>query len=135
MPPRSSAPGTPQEWVARARSNLALAKGEKSEEVCWEDLCFNAQQAAEKALKAVLQHKAILFRYIHDLEELITTLEKHGVAVPQEVKGAVTLTQYALETRYPGGFEPVSEAEYHRALTLAEQVVGWAEGVLSEKEE
>ena len=24
MPPRSSAPGTPQEWLARARSNLAF---------------------------------------------------------------------------------------------------------------
>ena len=133
MPPHRRVPGTPQEWLARAKSNLVVAEGEKAEEIFWEDLCFEAQQAAEKALKAVLQSRAIRFRCVHSLEELITTLERHGVAVPENVKEAVVLTQYALETRYPGNFEAVSEIEYRRALDLAEQVVSWAEKVLSEK--
>jgi HEPN domain-containing protein len=124
MPPLSRAPGSPQEWLARAKSNLAVARKEKTEDIFWEDLCFNAQQAAEKAIKAVLQHRTILFKYVHDLEELVTTLEKHGVAVPERVKETAILTPYALETRYPGGFEPVGEAEYRRALALAEQVIG-----------
>ncbi|HEV8716201.1 MAG TPA: HEPN domain-containing protein [Candidatus Binatia bacterium] len=133
MPPRRKAPGTPREWLARAKSNLAMARREKTEEVFWEDLCFETQQAAEKALKAVLQSKAIRFRYVHSLEELITTLERHRIVVPENIKEAVVLTQYALETRYPGTFEAVSEEEYRRALDLAEQVVSWAEKVLSEK--
>jgi HEPN domain-containing protein len=132
MPPRKRAPGTPQEWLARAKSNLAIARKGKTEEMFWEDLCFNTQQAAEKAIKAVLQHRAIRFRYVHNLEELLTTLEKHGVVIPAGVNEAVILTQYALETRYPGGFEPVNEAEYRRAVILAEQVVSWAEEMLSE---
>jgi HEPN domain-containing protein len=110
-----------------------MARREKTEDLCWEDLCFETQQAAEKALKAVLQSRAIRFRYVHSLEELITTLERHRIVVPENVKEAVVLTQYALETRYPGDFEAVSETEYRRALDLAEQVVSWAEKVLSEK--
>ncbi|MFQ5629890.1 MAG: HEPN domain-containing protein [bacterium] len=76
-------PGTPEEWLARAKSNLALAKQQKPEDAFWEDLCYNAQQAAEKALKAVLQHSSITFRYIHDLDELITSLENSKVIVPE----------------------------------------------------
>ncbi|MDZ7305362.1 MAG: HEPN domain-containing protein [candidate division KSB1 bacterium] len=59
---------------------------EKPEEVVWEDFCFNAQQAAEKSLKAVLQYKGIVFRYVHDLDEFILQLEKNGIEVPDDVK-------------------------------------------------
>ena len=131
MPPRKTIPGTPQEWLARAKSNLFMAKSAKVEEIFWEDLCFNAQQAAEKSLKAVLQYRQIPFRYVHDLEELITTLENHKVVVPQNVKDAEVLSQYAFATRYPGDLEEVTEEEYHRAIALAEQVVHWAESLLT----
>ena len=46
-------PEDPREWLNRARSNLALAKNTCDNSVYFEDLCFNAQQAAEKAIKAV----------------------------------------------------------------------------------
>jgi len=41
-------------WLRRARSNLAIARTGKQKNVILEDLCFEAQQAAEKALKALL---------------------------------------------------------------------------------
>jgi len=37
-------------WLKRAKSNLIRAKQPKHEEVFWEDLCFDAQQAVEKSL-------------------------------------------------------------------------------------
>jgi HEPN domain-containing protein len=41
-------------WIRRAKSNLAIAKaGKPTGDVLYEDLCFDAQQAAEKALKAL----------------------------------------------------------------------------------
>lgn len=43
----------PQIWLDRAKSNLSLAKTQK-EDVLLEDLCFEAQQATEKATKALL---------------------------------------------------------------------------------
>src|SRR5262245_44069890 len=47
------APDDPREWLSRARSNLArAAHGPHLPEVYLEDLCFDAQQAAEKAIRA-----------------------------------------------------------------------------------
>ncbi len=127
----SSIPGSPKEWLERAKSNLALARAEKPEGVFWEDMCYNAQQAAEKALKAALQYYHITFRYIHDLEELIENFEKNGVAFPSDLKQATILTQYAIETRYPGHFDEITEDDYRQALEIAERLVDWAESVIS----
>ena len=53
MPRRD--PSDPREWLRRARSSLALASTTPaSPEVLYEELCFEAQQAAEKAVKSVL---------------------------------------------------------------------------------
>lgn len=92
----------------------------------YEDLCFHAQQAAEKALKALYVFRGWTFRYTHDLEKLITDLRKKGLSIPDEVQESVTLTGYAFEARYPGVADPVTQAEYTRAVTLAERMVEWA---------
>lgn len=53
MPPERFRPEDPMEWLNRARSNLVRAKEVfHISGVYLEDLCFDAQQAAEKALKA-----------------------------------------------------------------------------------
>ena len=130
MPQDSTVPGSPLDWLARAQGSLALAKQPRPESAFWEDQCFLAQQAAEKALKAIYQHKGLLFRYTHDLEELGKGLEDSGVPIPLVVKEAIVLTRYAFETRYPGPFEPVTEEEYREAVHLAEAVLVWAENVI-----
>ena len=127
MPQDRPIPGSPQEWLARARGDLALAAAPLPLGGFYEDLCFHAQQAAEKALKAVYLHRDWTFRYVHDLEELITGLRQNGLRVPEAVEDAVVLTSYAFEARYPGLAEPVSEEEYRQAIELAQTVVRWAE--------
>lgn len=57
MPHNLNELGTPEDWLKRAKSNLAIARQPKTEEIYWEDYCFETQQAAEKALKAVLIFK------------------------------------------------------------------------------
>jgi len=123
-------PDDPREWLNRARSNLALAS-QRVPSVYLEDLCFLAQQAAEKALKAVLIHRRVRFPYIHDLGKLITLIEQSGISVPESVRRAVILSDYAVESRYPGLAEPVTPEEHAEALALAQQVVDWAERVVS----
>lgn len=49
-PPERYLPDDPREWLNRAKSNLAMAKS-RVPEVYLEDLCFEAQQPAEKAIK------------------------------------------------------------------------------------
>ena len=43
--------------------------------------------------------------------------------MPTEISGAVLLTSYEWEARYPGLSEPVTIEEYHEALRQAEVVV------------
>ena len=92
-----------------------------------EDLCFDAQQAAEKAIKALLLKKGVAFPYVHDIAHLLTLVEQTAVHIPDPVRRAEDLTRYAVVTRYPGLVEPVNESHYRDALVSAEAVVRWAE--------
>jgi HEPN domain-containing protein len=127
MAPDASSLGTPHQWLNRAKSNLAIARQPKTDQIYWEDLCFEVQQAAEKALKAVMLAKGIKFRFVHNLSEHLTLLERSGVALPDEVKNAAILTDYSVEARYPGPSEPITEGEFRDSLQIAEAVVAWAE--------
>ena len=124
--PERFPPDDPREWINRARSNLALAKNRVSGAYL-EDLCFEAQQAVEKAIKSVMIRRGIEFPYVHDLGRLLSVLEADGEPIPEEVRSAATLTEYAWEGRYPGVMEPVSEQDYADAIRVAEEVVRWAE--------
>jgi len=130
MPEDRPVPGTAQDWMARAKSDLALARVPLPQGAFYEDLCYHAQQAAEKALKAVYQHRGWLFRYIHDLKELSNGLRRNGLDIPPEVEEAVVLSSFAWEARYPGLNEPVTVEEYQEALRHATAVVVWAEKVI-----
>ena len=127
MPRRIGFTGTPEDWLRRAKGNLARAKQTKPKDAFWEDLCFDAQQAAEKAIKAVLIFRQLEFRKTHDLRGLLTLLDSTGSPIPAEIWKADNLTDYAVETRYPGLSEPVSDSEYRDAVALAEAVVRWAD--------
>ncbi len=110
----------------RARSNLIRAR-QRLPNVYLEDLCFDAQQAAEKALKALCIERGIEFPYVHDLARLITLLQDEGQPMPDEVTEAGRLTRYAVFTRYPGLDDPVTEEDHNRAVSIAERVVEWVE--------
>ncbi|NVM25977.1 MAG: HEPN domain-containing protein [Desulfobacterales bacterium] len=122
--------GSPNGWLKRAKSNLIRAKQPKHEEVFWEDLCFDAQQAVEKSLKALLLFHKIPFRFVHDIAELLTVLEQNGISLQEQIREAAELSDYAVEARYPGPMEPVSEDEYKEAVRIAETVVSWVENLI-----
>lgn len=123
-------PDNPREWLNRARSNPAQAEqGIKIPDVYLEDLCFNAQQAAEKALKAVLIEHKIEFPYVHDLVKLMGTLLQGGVEVPDRIREAARISQYAVAARYPRSLEPLTRRDYEKAIILA-TVVRWAEDII-----
>jgi len=122
-----------QIWLRRARSNLLLAQKGKRRGILLEDLCFNAQQAAEKALKAVCIFRELDFPKTHSLVRLLDILAAGGVQVPEAVQMADILTQYAVQTRYPGPIEEVTPDEYTEAVALAAKVVFWAEEFVQQK--
>ncbi|MBI4703780.1 MAG: HEPN domain-containing protein [Deltaproteobacteria bacterium] len=119
-------PTNPREWLRRALSNLARASHSPGDpRVLLADLCFDAQQAAEKALKAVLVLRSIPFPRTHSLPELIDLLTAHAEGVPEEVREAAGLTRYAVATRYPGFDEDVESDDWREAVDWAERVVRW----------
>ena len=93
------------------------------------DACFDAQQAAEKAVKAVLVHFNINFPYTHNLTDLLNLLLKAGHTIPDEVLQAGRLTEYAVEARYPPSLEKVTDEEYREALEIANHVYEWASNI------
>ena len=127
--PERFPPDDPREWLNRAKSNLAMASS-RAPGAYLEDLCFEAQQAAEKAIKAVMMKRDIEFPFVHDLNRLMSILEQAGESVPEGVRRAELLTKYATATRYPGAMEPVSDQEYADAIVIGEAVVRWAEEVI-----
>ena len=120
-------PGSPADWLRYARSDYRLAAIRLPKGVMLESLCYHAQQAAEKALKAILLHRGISFPFTHNLKTLLECLPK-SVQPPATVLQAARLTQYAVSARYPDDMEPVtSEAERQDAVRLARAVLIWAQ--------
>lgn len=120
-----------EEWLRRAKSNMARAKGGKvSKDILYEDLCYDAQQAVEKALKSLCILNEIVFPKTHDIAYLIELLEKNSLEIPETIQKAKILTSYAIETRYPGDYVEVSENDYIQAIKIAEKVFKWVEKLI-----
>jgi HEPN domain-containing protein len=91
-------------------------------------LCFHCQQAAEKAVKAVLVRFGAEPPRTHALAALMASLpERLCPPCPEDV---ASLTPYATTARYPGEVEPVSRAELAAAVSAATAAVAWAEEVI-----
>lgn len=121
-------PGSPDEWLNHAKSDLRLAylaAGDKA--IRREQVCFHAQQAAEKAIKAVLLAGKIEFPLTHDIEELLEIAESGGIKLPQDVREAGILSPYAVESRYPGYWFEIADADLEEALRAADLTIQWAE--------
>lgn len=63
-------------------------------------LGFHAQQAVEKALKAVCTKQGIEVRRTHDLAALGQSVLSHGTALPISVDALRSLNPFAVEFRY-----------------------------------
>lgn len=113
-------------WLKRAVSDLNIGKaGLKTKDVLPEDACFHAQQCAEKALKAYLRHLDVDFPKTHAIEVLLDLLKTKDVKIPHNVDESFELSQYAVQTRYPGEWEAVTKKEAEGALERAALVLHW----------
>jgi HEPN domain-containing protein len=121
-----------EDWLQRAESNLEIARRARGEKVFLEDLCFEAQQAAEKALKALLIYLSGDYPRVHSFTLLLERLEQHA-AVPEPIREVVELSDYAVQIRYPGDYYPVSKEEYERAMELAERVLQWVRSQIGQE--
>jgi HEPN domain-containing protein len=123
---RKKRESTPAEWMRHARSDLEYARmGFANPEILPEQICFHAQQAVEKSLKALLLHYRIDFHLTHDIQELVEGLKRSGIALPPFMENAINLTPYAVVTRYPGHLADMSQTDIQESISIAEKIVGW----------
>ncbi len=114
-------------WLSKARTDLALATVvlEKGPDMDPWACCFHAQQAAEKALKAVLVANGTEPPYTHDLGALAAVLPD-GVALGVSPADLGDLTTYATGARYvfDAGTEQEDPtwAEAERAVVTAGRI-------------
>ena len=103
-----------ERWFRKAENDLLnIINNLKADEIPADTLCFHAQQAAEKYLKAYLVSKNIVFPKTHDLELLVRTAEKSNPVFKAILKTAIGLIDYGITPRYPDLiYEPtVDDAE------------------------
>ncbi len=123
------------DWMDQAQGDLAHAKSDV-ERGFYDWACFSAQQAAEKAVKAVFQ-KMGAEAWGHSIADLLEELAESN-PVPEELKDiALELDKAYISTRYPNAHPSGSprrrytRTEAERMTAHAEKIVQFCEGLLS----
>jgi len=112
--------------LGKARDDAtAVRKFAEDPEIAEAVVGFHAQQAIEKALKAVLSARDQPYPWTHDLHHLIELLEAAGSPLPKELRDARRLTPWAAEFRY--GETIGDELDRPATTGIVEEVIGWAE--------
>lgn len=130
MPYDNEKADSPGKWLAHAEADIAMASIPLPSGARYEQLCFFAQQATEKSLKALLLFLGLDFPFTHNIQLLVSLLPSAIHSLP-EFTDAEMLTTYAVLTRYPGEMEPVTKLQYVEALRIATVIVNWIKSYIT----
>ncbi len=112
-----------QRWWKQAGRDLKAAKN-SARTGSYDWACFQAQQAVEKALKALHLKEFHELRRIHDIVFLA-----RKVRIPADMLDAcIRLNQVYVETRYPDASGRIPAEKFRRADAIS--CIGIAEGIL-----
>jgi HEPN domain-containing protein len=84
---------------------------------------FHCQQAVEKLLKGALLNKGRTFRRTHDLVTLGEECIEVQPALAEVIRPSYALTQYAVQSRYPGDWDELTVDEAGELLRIAKHVM------------
>lgn len=107
------------DWLSRADEDILIAELAIKNDGPPNLICFHAQQAAEKCLKAFLSYREFTVRKVHDLPTLIVDCAKFDAEFLEFKENAIYLTQFYIETRYPGDMPIFNINEARKALNGA----------------
>lgn len=113
-----------KQWLAYAMDDLAY--GELGMESLPRAASWSLQQAAEKALKALLLAKIGEAPRTHDVAYLLNQLEA-SLSLPDGVTDAALLiAEITPATRYPADdLPPIEKEDAHAYFQAAKQIVDW----------
>jgi HEPN domain-containing protein len=113
-------------WLRKSQSDLDSAGLCLASAKALDAVCFHAQQAAEKCLKAYLVAKGIEFPFVHNIEKLVELCALVDAAFSALKPLGQSLTPYAVELRYDEEFWPTIETArqaFDAAVTIRRFVV------------
>ncbi len=99
-------------WLRKADHDLLnIANNVAAEQVPWDTVCFHAQQAVEKTLKAFLVFHGQDPPRTHDLVALLARGVRYAASLADLEKDCRNLTYFAVSTRYPDDLFEAEEAD------------------------
>ena len=125
-----------RDWMRQAERDLENAQYE-FEGGYYEWVCFLAQQAAEKAIKAVYQ-KLGFEAFGHSIAGLLKKLPENLNPTRELIDKAKELDKAYIPTRYPNAhpegapFELYTRGEAERLIEYAREIIGFCKDILSE---
>ncbi|MBN1461571.1 MAG: HEPN domain-containing protein [Armatimonadetes bacterium] len=125
-------------WLDRAaRDRLAAERLEPDEDErggypLYGVAAFHRQQAAEKALKALLSAHSVEFKKTHDLSRLLGLAAETAPVFSELESLAATLAPFAVEIRYPGDWDDLTAEEYAEVKDASTTIVARVEECLAD---
>jgi HEPN domain-containing protein len=113
-----------EKWFISANSSYKSALGKNDEDIKYEELCYYLQQAVEKALKGLIIFYGEQHENTHIINKLLKAIRKY-TEIPDFINKSEILTDYALNTRYPGDFEPITKEEYKETVQITKECLDW----------
>ncbi len=123
------------DWMDQALGDLEHARHDMSARF-YDWACFSAQQAAEKALKGVLQRLGVE-AWGHSVVDLLDEVATSQEVPPGLRDAALELDKAYIPTRYPNAHQSGSprrrytEVEAARLVDYAERIIRFCESLLS----
>ena len=115
--------------MKKASNDLLAARAIFSTGAAMDMVCFHAQQAAEKSLKALLAVHDVEYAWRHDLGELMRQAASVWPEIAEYEPRLADLTPYAVSIRYDAEFEP-SVLQAAEALETAELLYIRIQGII-----
>ena len=122
-----------ESWIDRARSSYEISKTPIKNNIYYEDLCYQSQQAVEKALKGLLIYFGVDPEFTHNIGLLLNELEQI-TEIPEKIKLATNVTKYAVITRYPGEYDEITKNDYEESIKIAKDCLDWVESKINDKD-
>jgi len=117
-------------WIYRAREDIAVMENLANSgiENYTSSICFHAQQAVEKYLKAFLIYHNIDFPRTHDVDYLLNECQK--IDRENFNFNLKNLTEFSVSVRYPDDFYIPAPTETNEYIELAKDIKDTIEALL-----
>jgi HEPN domain-containing protein len=116
-------------WLEQARHDLKVAQS-NLEHKFYSDVCFMAEQSAQKSLKAYLFSKGERFVFLYSIRDLLEACKKYNKSFARLLEYGMVLDKYYIPTRYPDALAPPATPYQSYTQKEAREAINYARKIL-----